>query len=487
MTAPGPRNERARRRLRLVVVGAGTTTVDLLRGLSAIWRVTVIDPDRERLSRAEKVRDLDAIEGDGSSRVVLGLAQLDRADALVAASGDDAVNLEACRLALDAGVVRVAAIANDPEVLADYRDLGVLAYSPDRLAARRVEINLEPGRVSSVPFAEGKAEAVEFRITDDSPMRGRSLAELRSDRWLVAAILREGRVVVPHGATRFQTGDLVTVVGAAADRGLIVRSFISGHARFPADYGRQVVVAFDTADDRARLAEAVQLARSTSVEALLVVHREGEAGPPPALTAELDDLAERAPGLEVRLRAVRGAPDKALISIAGEESVGVVMLAPPAGGRLSLRFKVPAALRRVRAAGVPVLFTRGRDHYERIAVALVDAPGTVAAARAAVDLAEADAVNLLAVAAVPQGGGGRTLRRAMRAAEQLRVEAAAVGVQVKRLVRRGVLSKVLGGAAHSDLVVLPEPPGTPSVLKPTAAGHLLRRLDSSILLVPAPR
>ena len=80
--------------MRVIIVGAGGATRELLRGLGDIWEVVTIDPDRDRLALAEKVRDIEAIEGDGSSAVVLARAALGTADAFVAASNDDDINLE---------------------------------------------------------------------------------------------------------------------------------------------------------------------------------------------------------------------------------------------------------------------------------------------------------------------------------------------------------------------------------------------------------
>jgi Trk K+ transport system NAD-binding subunit len=154
--------------MHLILVGAGGVTRDLLRGLGERWSVTVIDVDPQRLALAAGIRQLTKIVGDGSSRVVLERAGLSEADALVAATNSDPVNQEACRIAHESGLLRVVSVAADPEQLGAYRSLGISAFSPDRLIARRIEINLEPRRIASAAFADGMAEAVEFRIEQDS-------------------------------------------------------------------------------------------------------------------------------------------------------------------------------------------------------------------------------------------------------------------------------------------------------------------------------
>ena len=160
----------------------------------------VVDADRGALDQAAAIRPVTTVEGDGSSRVVLERAGLDGVDAVIAANGDDRVTLEVCRIAREAGVDRIVAVAGDPSLVAEFRRLEVPVVSPERLAARTVEINLEPRRVASAAFANGLAEALEFRISPDSPLRGRALADLGLRAWLVAAVLRGDQLIVPNGA-----------------------------------------------------------------------------------------------------------------------------------------------------------------------------------------------------------------------------------------------------------------------------------------------
>lgn len=131
------------------------------------------------------------------------------------------------------------------------------------LAARDMEIVMEPRKLASTTFSAGKAEAIEFEITPDSPVQGKALKEIHSDLWVVAAILRDGKLVVPHGGTRLLTGDRVTIVGSAADFSLLVRTFAGGVSRFPLNFGRKVVVTLSShADLVGPVAEAAHFVRT---------------------------------------------------------------------------------------------------------------------------------------------------------------------------------------------------------------------------------
>lgn len=475
--------------MKAIVVGAGGATRDLLRRLADLWDVTVVDTDEQLLELASSVRKIGVVHGDGSSRVTLERAGLADADAVVAATSDDEINLEICRLALRAGMLRVSAVAANPERLPDYRELGISAFSPDSLTARQVEITLEPRRIASTAFADGRAEAIEFRIAPDSPVRGMALKDLHSASWLVAAILRSGELIVPHGDTVIEAGDLVTVVGAAADFSLIVRTFTSGEARFPIDGGKGVAVTADAPlDAQTRVGEAAALTRASVAEVVVVAHPPADAAAEdPSEHQELLEAIEQATdGVDVKLRPLAGSAGKRIATLLESESVGVIVVQAPAPGRLQ-RIRVVRALRQAVKWGRPVLFARGTHPYATIvAPARETAPGE-AAARAAIDIAGVSKGSVTALAVVPPvfltGSDGRDA--GMRALARMREEAAVLEVPVRRLLRQGNPVRVLASVAEgADLVVLGTPSARTSLFRPGIVGHVLERVECSVLVVP---
>lgn len=468
-------------------------TRDLLRRLGELWEITVVDTDQDRLTLAGAVREVGLVQGDGSSRVVLDRAGIDDADAVVAATSDDDVNLEVCRLAKQAGLLRIVAVAGKPERLAAYRDAEIPAFSPDSLTARQLELNLEPRRVSSTAFAHGRAEAIEFRIAEDSPVRGITLRDLHAESWLVAAVLRDGELIVPHGNTIIRTGDQVTVVGAAADFPLIVRTFTTGAARFPLDFGKRVAVIVDSrADLEGAFDEAVNLTRNTQASSLLLVHRRIEGVRDETDAREIEELLteaeERGTGVELRRRPVSAPPLRALGAVTSEESIGVVVRPAPRGGWLG-RLRAVGALRRAGKLGLPVLFGRGTHPYQSLVAPARDSAAGTAAARAAIDIAAYSKGEVTGVAVVPpvflSGSDGR--EGAVRSLTRLREEAAVQEVVVHRKFRQGNPVRVmLELAEHANLVVVGLPARSASVLRPGIVGHLLSRAPVSVLTLPPP-
>jgi trk/ktr system potassium uptake protein len=478
--------------MKLILVGVGGTARELIRRLAEMWEITVIDTSPGQIAAARGIRPFREMVGDGSSRVVLARAGLEQADAFVAATDDDATNLEACRLAREAGLLRVMAVGNDPESVAGFLEKGVAVVSPDSLTARRIELALETRRVASASFADGRVEVIEFRIERDSPVRGKAVRELHARNWTVGAVLRGDRLIAHDDETTLETGDLVTIVGAGADFGEILQAFTTGEARFPLDYGKRVAVTVEgEADLKGRLPEAVYLARNSRASSVLLVHRDPLRERDADSADRLKDLIARAEavaeGVEVRHRPLAGSPSRALPGLPGEESVGVLVLPAPTGRSLLPWLASRRVVRLVRHGRIPVLLSRGTHRYERILIPARLTPPGRAAARAAIDLARFTGGRIDALASIDLvfTSGPEAAVEARAAVDWLKGEAAMQGVAVEGIIRRGNPVKAfLGEAPGKNLLVLGIGRRASALFGTEIPGHIVRRASCSVLLVP---
>ncbi len=477
--------------MRAVVVGAGASARELIRRLGDSWSVVVVDTDADRFGEIAAIRDVDTVMGDGSSSIVLKQAGIEGAVAVVAATSSDDVNLEVSRLARDAGVEQVIALARDPERMEEYRELGVDVISPARLAARGMEIAMEPRKLASTTFADGRAEAIEFEIAPDSPVQGKALKEIHSELWVVAAILRDGRLVVPHGNTRLLTGDKVTVVGSATDFAQVVRTFAGGISRFPLNFGRKVVVPLGSETDRATaVEEAAYFVRNSNAVELVVVHRDPEEiknqTEADELTRLVGTLDAEALGVEIDVRPVRGDLLRASVSIASEESVGTIVVGLPTRSAVRPYANIPSLLNSLSAGNVPVLLTRGDTKFSTIVAPARRTVSGDVAGRAAIDIAKRAGTRVIGVAvASPVFMGRDDLKEKRAATAWLRREAAVQDVEVERHVVRGNPVKVLASVTRPDtLLVVSMPPIPVSRFNPGLAVWAAARGEGSVLFVP---
>jgi len=479
--------------VRALIIGAGGIARDLVRRLGERWEITVVDPSAELLERMETIRPVSTFRGDGSSRVVLVRAGLESTDAVIAAGDDDDSNLEACRLAAAASISRIVAVCADSEREVEYRNLGLPVIITDTLSARRVEQQLESRRVRSMAFAEGKAEAMEFLLAEDSPVRGKTLAEIHSHTWILGALLRRGELIIPHGETRLLAGDRVTVVGASTDFSEIVRTFTAGEGRFPLDFGKRVAVCVERPEDvPGVLAEAMYLARNSKATSMVILHRDpGSISDPEQSRASAEMLVQAlksAEGVQIRPQPVRGRPAGKLHLLPREESVGLLVVPTPKGKGSIGFWRGGRALRLLRRTGKPVLLARGSHPYQRILVPARTTPGGRAAARAAIDMAVYTKGTLTALAVEDPVfmSGPDASAEARDAVTWLEDDAAVHDVRVEgEIVRGNPVREFLSRSSECDLLVLaldskawrPWP-------RLVITGMLARLTDVSVLLVP---
>jgi len=158
------------------------------------------------------VPDAEWVQADACELASLEEAGLQHCDVVVAATGDDKVNLVVSLLAkTEFAVGRVVGRVKDPhnEWLYD-ESWGVdVAVSSPRVIAALVEEAVTVGElVRLMTFRQGQANLVELTLAPDSPHQGRAVRELTLPRdAALVTILRGGRVIVPTPDEPLESSD----------------------------------------------------------------------------------------------------------------------------------------------------------------------------------------------------------------------------------------------------------------------------------------
>ena len=260
--------------MKVIIVGAHGEAKELINRVSSGWSISVVDLDQEKLRNFTTNRQIDKIQGDATSSLVLKKAGLDEATAIVTLTLSDEVNLEILKIAKQNDILRLSSIINDSANFDKFKELDVELVEPDILLARRFEHILEPRRVVSQAFAGGRAEALEIEISSDSPVRGKKLREIGSDYYIVGALLRKGKVIIPHGDTEIETGDLVTIVLQSGAFSNVINLFSGSESRFPLEFGKDIVVVLDNEKNLKNLSESEFFIRNTKATSLKLITKE---------------------------------------------------------------------------------------------------------------------------------------------------------------------------------------------------------------------
>jgi trk system potassium uptake protein TrkA len=218
--------------MRIAIAGAGNVGRAIARELlDNGHRVLLIDRDPKAL-KLESVPDAEWLMADACEITSLDKANLSDCQVLVAATGDDKVNLVASLLGkTEYGIPRVVARINHPknEWLFD-NSWGVdVAVSTPRIIAALVEEAVSVGDVVRLfSFRKGQANLVEITLPDSSLCIGKTVdeVELPEDASL-AAIVRDGRVLTPGATDIFVAGDELLFVASTTAEGLLKDCFIA--------------------------------------------------------------------------------------------------------------------------------------------------------------------------------------------------------------------------------------------------------------------
>lgn len=220
--------------MKVIIIGAGFTGVQLARRLlGERHRVVVIDSDAERIRNVGNQLDCMAVHSEGNSLAVLRRAGIESADALVAVSGSDEVNVIACALA-DAvfpDVLKLARVRNGAYRSGIEEAAGASAaragavrrppfgidfvVNPDIEAAEAVIRVLSHGAVGGVIELGGGYGIVTLVIGPSSPLAGLPLWRLSAvEGWhyLVAHVESSAGRSLPGGETVLNAGDRIGVL-----------------------------------------------------------------------------------------------------------------------------------------------------------------------------------------------------------------------------------------------------------------------------------
>jgi trk system potassium uptake protein TrkA len=177
--------------------------------------VVLIDSDPQKVSHAE-VEGFTVLEGDGSVKPSLEEANLDEVDAVGALTGDLNSNFVTCLIAKEHGCRTVMRI--DEEYREDiYRqyagDVDEVIY-PERLGAIAAKNAMLGGNIRAVADIAHNLQLVEFSITEASPMRGYSIAELElpANAKLLAFGKAGEAVGVPASDVSLELGDNLVIL-----------------------------------------------------------------------------------------------------------------------------------------------------------------------------------------------------------------------------------------------------------------------------------
>ncbi|GAB7043093.1 MULTISPECIES: potassium channel family protein [Catenuloplanes] len=218
--------------MRVAIAGAGNVGRSIAQELVGNGHEVVLLEREPKMLRPERVPQAEWILADACEVASLEEAEIAQCDVVVAATGDDKVNLVVSLLAkTEFAVGRVVARINRAEnewLFTDQWGVDVAVSTPRLMAALVEEAVTVGDLVRLMTFRQGEANLVEITLPPDAPYVGQPVRAVPLPRdAALTAILRGKRVLVPTPDDPLEAGDeLIFVCVAEAEDS--VRAVILG-------------------------------------------------------------------------------------------------------------------------------------------------------------------------------------------------------------------------------------------------------------------
>ncbi|WP_267642905.1 potassium channel family protein [Haloarchaeobius amylolyticus] len=213
----------------IIIVGAGNIGTPLIEIATRDENeVVVIEQNEAKADAAARQFDCLVINADATVAETLDEAGIDRADAIISTTDQDATNIMVCLLAKEREVPAVVSVVHNPDHMNLFERVGVSTMeNPQRLISEYLYRAVKRPSIKDYMKVGDTAEVFEITVDEGAPIAGYTLEEANQEGVighgiLIVAIERngEGDPLTPRGDTVVQPGDLLTVYsqrGAAPD------------------------------------------------------------------------------------------------------------------------------------------------------------------------------------------------------------------------------------------------------------------------------
>ncbi|SCJ76999.1 Trk system potassium uptake protein trkA [uncultured Eubacterium sp.] len=208
--------------MNVAIVGAGKLGFKVAEALlGGDYAITMIDKNEDVLHKLSQHLDVMTINADAKDIAVLKNTNINTFHYLLAVTDNDETNIVISAFAKKLGCRHVIARVREPEYMNQFDFIKETMHidsiiNPD--LAITVEIYkylAEKYTLSNGIFTSGKISLIEFPSKRFPKLVGRSIPEVGEylPNMLIAAISRNGKVIIPHGNDHIQNGDFLYVVG----------------------------------------------------------------------------------------------------------------------------------------------------------------------------------------------------------------------------------------------------------------------------------
>lgn len=208
--------------MNVAIVGAGKLGFKVAEALiGGDYSITIIDKNDAILQKLSQQLDVMTINDDARQISVLKRINISSFEYLLAVTGNDETNIIIASFAKKLGCDHVIARVREPEHMSQFdfikESMGIDSIvNPDMAITVEIYKYLaEKYTLSNGIFTSGRIALTEFPTRRFPALVGLSIPDVREvlPDMLIAALSRNGKVIIPHGEDEIMDGDFLYVLG----------------------------------------------------------------------------------------------------------------------------------------------------------------------------------------------------------------------------------------------------------------------------------
>lgn len=207
--------------LRIIIIGAGDVGYHLAKTLYHDHELILIDNNERACNHAREL-DVQVIQGNGADVKRLKEAEVQHSDLIVAATGNDEVNIVAslaAKLLSNKRIKTIARVSNpdyidEPVAIREQVGMNIMICPELSLADEMYQILSVPSALDVQDFVGGKVKMIEFKVEDGNILINKALKDIQFPQYsMISAIFRNTDIIIPGGYDIIQSGDRVVMIG----------------------------------------------------------------------------------------------------------------------------------------------------------------------------------------------------------------------------------------------------------------------------------
>ena len=212
--------------MNIAIIGGGKLGIKVCEALvGGDYSITIVDTNDALLDRLSQQFDVMTVNEDARDINVLKEIGINKFQYVLVATGRDETNLVIGGFAKKLGCHRVIVRVRDPEYMKHFEfirtSMGIdYIVNPDFAITMEICGYLsEKYTLNNGVFTSGRIALIEFKAKRKKELIGLKMPEVRRlmPDMLIAAISRNGKVIIPHGNDEIREDDAVYVVGEKSE------------------------------------------------------------------------------------------------------------------------------------------------------------------------------------------------------------------------------------------------------------------------------